>query len=149
MGVGRNDFCVFIDHHAAHGVVNLRADFNAVERSLGNIEPLVERKDAVEVFVIVGFNVAVEFSDFVQKGLFGDTEGISQLFECVKLLNRTHFQRKLNEGRVDRFNNGVVADRNRIVFVGADDFEQSVGFDLTAGVFVHEAFASLSVNDQA
>ena len=59
--VGRNDFCVFIDHHAAHGVVNLRADFNAVERSLGNIEPLVERKDAVEVFVIVGFNVAVEF----------------------------------------------------------------------------------------
>lgn len=68
-------------------MVNLRADFNAVERSLGNIEPLVERKDAVEVFVIVGFNVAVEFSDFVQKGLFGDTEGISQLFECVKLLN--------------------------------------------------------------
>ena len=61
VGVGRNDFCVFIDHHAAHGVVNLRADFNAVERSLGNIEPLVERKDAVEVFVIVGFNVAVEF----------------------------------------------------------------------------------------
>ena len=148
MGIGGNDFCVFIDHHAAHGVVDLRADFDAVEGSLGNVETLVECKDAVEVFVVVGFNVAVEFSDFIEQSLFGDSEGISQLFKCVELLNRTHFQRQLDEGRVDRFDDSIVADGDRIVFVRTDDFEQSIGFDLTAGVFVHEAFSGLSVNNQ-
>ncbi len=29
---GRDDLSVVVDHHADHGVVNLRADFNAVER---------------------------------------------------------------------------------------------------------------------
>ena len=146
---GGDDFSLFVDHDAAHRVVDLRAAFDAVERALGDGQTVVEGEDAAEVLVFAGLDEAVELLDFFEEGVLLDAEVVGEGFERVELLDRAHFKRKLDEGRVDGLHDGVVADGDRVVFIRADDLEEGVGLDLAAGVFVHEAAAGLAVDDEA
>lgn len=146
---GADHLGVVVDHHAAHGVVNLRADFNAVERGLGNVQTLVELQNAVEVLVSAFLHEVVELLDFGKERVLLDAEMLGQSFESVELLDRAHFERQTHEGRVDGFDDGVVADGDRVVLVVADDLEHGVSLDLAAGVFVHEALAGLAVDHEA
>lgn len=149
VGRGADYLSVVVDHHAAHGVVNLRANFNAVERGLGNVQTLVELQDAVEVLVVAFLHEVVELLNFSKERVLLDAEVLGQCFERVELLDSAHFQRQANERRVDGLDDGVVANGDRVVLVVADDLEHSVSLDLAAGVFVHEALAGLAVDHEA
>ena len=131
---GGDDLGLFVDHDAAHRVVDLRAAFDAVERALGDGQTVVEGEDAAEVLVFAGLDEAVELLDFFEEGVLLDAEVVGEGFERVELLDRAHFKRELDKGRVDGLHDGVVADGDRVVFVRADDLEEGVGLDLAAGV---------------
>lgn len=146
LGRGRDHFSLFVDHHTTHRVVDLRRDFDAIERSLGNVKTVVELEDAVEVRIFARLHETVELLYFSKEGILLDTEVVSEFFEGVELLNRTHFERELHEGRVDGLDNGVIANGDRVVFICANDLEEGVRLDLTTSMFVHEALTGLTVN---
>lgn len=79
---GADHLSVVVDRHAAHRVVNLRADFNDVERRFGDVKTLVELQNAVEVLVFAFGDERVELFAFGKECVFLDAEVIGEPQAC-------------------------------------------------------------------
>ena len=149
MGRGGDHLRIRVDHDAAHRVMDLRSDFNAVVRTLGQVEAVLELQDTVEFRVFLLGDEAVEaFNLFEERSLI-DLEVVGKFFERIELLDRAHFDRQLHEGRINSLDDLFAGNGDRIIFILADDVEERVGLDLAASVFIHEALAGLAVNNDA
>ena len=126
---GRNHLSVVVDHDAAHGVVDLRADFDPVERGLGDVESLVELQNAVEVLVGAFLDEVVEPLDLSKECILLDAEVLGQSFKGIELLHCAHFKRQLHKRGIDGLDDGVVAYGDRVVLIGADDLKESISLD--------------------
>ena len=70
MGRGGDHLRIRVDHDAAHRVMDLRSDFNAVVRTLGQVEAVLELQDTVEFRVFLLGDEAVEaFNLFEERSL--------------------------------------------------------------------------------
>ena len=149
VGLRADHLSLGVDQEAAHRVMDLRGHFNAVERRLRDVEAVVELQNTVEVLVFAILHEAIEALHFLKERVLLDAEVISEFRQRLSDKDSLRGERSLHEGRVDRVNNGVVADRDRVVLIRADHFEFRVALDLAAGVLIHEALAGLLIHHHA
>lgn len=149
VGLRADHLSLGVDQEAAHRVMDLRGHFNAVERGLRDVEAVVELQNTVEVLILTILHEAIEALHFLKERILLDAEVISEFRQRLSDKDGLRGERSLHEGRVDRVNDSVVADGDRVVLIRADHFEFRVALDLAAGVFIHEALAGLLIHHHA